>query len=523
MSSKNDASQSTTTLQISTLPPNYTSESLSALLSAVGPIRVAFIVTEGQQGRAAGDDANSGAAARSKGYGFAKFVLKEDAEKAIADLDGTIIDGRKIGVKWAKRRQRKGIAEEQPSAASASFADESIADNQDYVSLNVKNAYAARREAKRAVREGGDVASVAVDNARDSRTVVISGGLDANKPEEKKALQKKLKKLAFGINTGSGALQASSLNITPSSETIRVSNNENGETQIIEHPLVLIECPNSKISHELVRKLNDTVTKGHLVLAKNKFESDLISRKGHSQTGAGRLIVRNLAFDVTYGDLASVFASYGPIQAINLHHGYAFVTYTQRADAEKALAGANGKRIYSGMLGDRIEEAAKHELTSVKRKKAKGKIVGVKGRVCAVDWALEKKEYMKLEMGDGQPQADGMDVEQMQNPEDHDSDDSDMDPIALQDGEEDSDMSPEPEDDDGDDLDEAELAPPSDVEEDAEEDDEQQSLGQTGQGEEQGSTLFVRNIQFEATEDELYNLCVFCISRRVSSNRMLIR
>lgn len=57
----------------------------------------------------------------------------------------------------------------------------------------------------------------------------------------------------------------------------------------------------------------------------------------------------------------------------------------------------NGKRIYAGVYQDRIEESANHKLSSVVRKEQKGRIVGVKGRIVAVDKALSKEEYDKLE------------------------------------------------------------------------------------------------------------------------------
>ncbi len=44
-------------------------------------------------------DSNSG---KSKGFGFIEMPLKEDAELAIVNLDGSEIDGRKVKVKGAR-------------------------------------------------------------------------------------------------------------------------------------------------------------------------------------------------------------------------------------------------------------------------------------------------------------------------------------------------------------------------------------------------------------------------------------
>ena len=146
------------------------------------------------------------------------------------------------------------------------------------------------------------------------------------------------------------------------------------------------------------------------------------------------------------------------------------------------------------MHADRIEEAAKHELTSVKRKKEKGRIVGLRGRVVAVDWALAKADYQKAETAAAAEEE--MDIDEA-NANAEEEEDSDMDPVPYKSDEEnedeEDDMSPVEDDP-------AELEAPSDVEDEAEE------PASAAPKPDQGTTLFVRNIQFEATEDELYSL-----------------
>lgn len=100
---------------------------------------------------------------------------------------------------------------------------------------------------------------------------------------------------------------------------------------------------------------------------------------------------------VTEQDLATLFAPFGFLQGIQVHRGFAFVWYIKPDDADKAMAALNGKRIYAGVSKDRIEESANHKLSSTVRKEQKGRIVGVRGRVMAVDKALSKEVYDKLE------------------------------------------------------------------------------------------------------------------------------
>lgn len=276
-------SDSTTTLLISSLPPKYTSDSLSTLLSSVGPIRNAFVVTE------AGEDK------RSKGYGFAKFVLQDDAEKAITDLNGSLIDGKKISVQWAKRRQRVNKAEDETVAPAIATEE---------VKENVVNAYAARRATQRESREGG----TQIDNKQDSRTIVLEGGLDTSIPENKKALQNRLKKAVTGINTGFGLMRVGDVVFHPSTVKGKFNNPETGKLEDSVKPITLLEAPNARAAVQLAEKLHNTILKGHLCLCKPKFESDVLTRKGTKQA-IGRLIVRNLGFDVSVSRVNATLTS----------------------------------------------------------------------------------------------------------------------------------------------------------------------------------------------------------------------
>lgn len=200
-------------------------------------------------------------------------------------------------MQWAKRRQR--VNKPDIENASPVVATEEVKEN-------VFNAYAARRAMQREQREPGSH----IDNKADSRTIILEGGLDTSLPENKKALQKKLKKLASGINTGMGSLSSADITITPSTTKGKFSHPENDTLEDIVKPITLLETPSSRAAVQLAERLHNTVLKGHLCLCKPKFESDLLTRKG-SKHAVGRLIVRNLGFDVSYRNyiLARAFRS----------------------------------------------------------------------------------------------------------------------------------------------------------------------------------------------------------------------
>ncbi|XP_051132067.1 small RNA-binding protein 11, chloroplastic-like [Andrographis paniculata] len=50
---------------------------------------------------------------RSKGFGFLSYATEEEAEKAIAEMNGKQLNGRTIFVDYAKPRSRRGAAQQQ--------------------------------------------------------------------------------------------------------------------------------------------------------------------------------------------------------------------------------------------------------------------------------------------------------------------------------------------------------------------------------------------------------------------------
>jgi RNA recognition motif-containing protein len=68
-------------------------QGLQAVFSQYGPVDDAFVVTDRGTGQ-------------SRGFGFVTFENRRDAAKAIEQLDGTELDGRRISVNIATDRQR---------------------------------------------------------------------------------------------------------------------------------------------------------------------------------------------------------------------------------------------------------------------------------------------------------------------------------------------------------------------------------------------------------------------------------
>jgi cold-inducible RNA-binding protein len=72
-----------------------TSADLEALFAEVGTCESASVVTDRETGR-------------SRGFGFVEMASNEEAQKAIAALNGRDIQGRQLNVSEAKERTDRG-------------------------------------------------------------------------------------------------------------------------------------------------------------------------------------------------------------------------------------------------------------------------------------------------------------------------------------------------------------------------------------------------------------------------------
>jgi nucleolar protein 4 len=247
---------------------------------------------------------------------------------------------------------------------------------------------------------------------------------------------------------------------------------------------------------DAAKKLHAHVYKGSLLSCVLKKRVDVSTRvDGKGANRAGRLIVRNLhwkvrssmsctpslfiasyipvlpfLFQVTEQQLRALFLPYGPILSINLPtqpsllptdpskpppppraRGFAFIWFLLKKDAEKALE-ANGKEL--------------------------------EGRKIAVDWALSKDKWEEVKEK-VVPAAEKSEEKENKSgdEEEEGGDDDDKDESEASDAAQDEDEAM--------DVDEKVEAVPA-----------KPALPAV----EEGSTVFIRNLPFEATEEELRNL-----------------
>ncbi|KAG8221477.1 hypothetical protein J3R82DRAFT_1690 [Butyriboletus roseoflavus] len=471
------------TLFVSNLPYDATSTDLQTAFSDLAPVRSAFVVLEHGCGV-------------SKGVGYVSFSIKEDAQTAFESItaNGMTINGRDIRVQWAESKP-KNKAKDRPRAENVK--EEKEAPVQSSLSQKVNDPLAIR-------------------------TVVVSG---LPSSINQKTLWKKLRKFEGAENVEWPA------------QTV------GGEDPSTAHVLFA----SSSLAQDAVSKLHAHVFKGSLLSVTLKKRLDNLAKTSIKKTTSGttpsrasRLIVRNLPFDVTEQDLRAIFLPYGPIHSVHIplaevddvkseddaetkglskgprSKGFAFVWMLSKKDAESALEKCNGVKVVAGMASDIVSDKQKRKKQrredkkrqNIKTEDGKGEEAveepeqigsGGKVRVIAVDWALSKERWVKekAKLGEVADEVENevemVDAESDTSAGEDSEAGSEHEQLGLH-KESSGDESGEDEDEDED------TVPP--------ERDSDDGLPQKPQlpHTNTGSTLFIRNIPFTATEDEIRTL-----------------
>ncbi|GMK57198.1 hypothetical protein CspeluHIS016_0400320 [Cutaneotrichosporon spelunceum] len=436
-----------TTLFVSSLPYNATSTDLVTHFSFIGPVRHGFVATDRESGK-------------SKGVGYVTYAMKEDAERAVTELNGSEFGakGRKIRVSWADKKPGKEITDVRP--------------------------------AKKARVTAGDEEE---DTDPDAIRTLILTGLPADLT--KAVLWKKVRKAHPGI------------------ELAFPVEGEDATAHLV--------FPTHGEAVKSIPKLHGHTYKGALLSAVLKKRLAALSSKGEGKapSHAGRLIVRNLAWETTEADLRATFLPFGPIQAIDLPtlpsklptepgkpapppraRGFAFVWFMARKDAEKAMAAVNGKPIKAAPNA----AVAKGKQGRLAKKGEVGD-----GRPVAVDWAMSKEKFegakkkeVEAEEESG-AESDSSSDSSESGSEDSDSDDEDEEDAAQVDA--DIGMEDASSDAGSDDSDDSDDSDEDEDEDDEMEDDEQEEAPKLPDTD-VGATVFLRNVPYEATQQEVGTL-----------------
>ncbi|KAJ3104804.1 RNA recognition motif-containing protein [Phlyctochytrium planicorne] len=452
---KDESVHAKSTLFVRGIPFEATSAALEEFFSAVGPVRSCFVVAAGAEESTKADTVG---AKVNKGYGFVTFSIPEDAERALTDLKTVQFLGkRKLQMELAlkKNAPRESVKSSKPPTAKKNPHPSSIPK---------------------------------VPYERPSKSVKITGiKSDVNK----KQLNHKLKKM--------GTIVELNFPVENDSEAI-----EGKFTAIVQ-----FRSPQE--ATYAVTKLNDHVFKGEKIKAILQ-KAEITVADPEREARKIRLIIRNLSFNCDESHLRKAFEAHGTVKEVVIplkpdgkKRGFGFVQMSKLEEAETAMNKVNGTKIQGRevavdwALPKDTYELSKQDLAS---QEADGK----DGNVEMADSDKEEGE----EDGEEEAGDDGEEEEEEEEEQDDEEDEEeDGQEYALEgfrnnvdEGEEGDDMENDDDDDDDDD----------DVEVTFDEDDEYEEVGLKDKPRrkendtsdvEKRSTIFIRNLSFDTTQEEL--------------------
>ena len=388
---------------------------------------------------------------KSKGVGYVTYTDAADAEKALEKLQGASLDGSKrhIQLQWADRKAdfKSGKSTELKSTPTQATSRHVVLPDRD-----------------------PDAA----------RTIVISGLAGCTPAADVKTIYKRVRKIGdveqvkFAEHEGSESNDVAFVRFRTPNHAMNAINKLHAHQ--FKGSLLSVELK-KRTDGALRREMHmrdDTRKKQHSIQEQiEQFSGKTLPVHQNHLDHASRLIVRNLPFDMSMEDLRAVFLPYGALYNVSLPtdessgkgRGFAFIWYVSKSDAAKAMEAINGVSLRHGAAeqarlkkaqGKNGREAAKKALADVHK-------TAQPARPVAVDWSLSQKDWM----AQAEEESDEETSPKRKS----------MDMSDEEDGNEES------EDDDTEAKERPTLAPP-----------------------EAGTTLFIRNLPYQATEQELKDL-----------------
>ena len=387
---------------------------------------------------------------KSKGVGYVTYADAADAEKALEKLQGASLDGSKrhVQLQWADRKSdlKSGKSTELKSTPTQATSRHVVLPDRDPDAV---------------------------------RTIVISGLAGCTPAADEKTIYKRVRKIGdveqvkFAEHEGPESNDVAFVRFRTPNHALKAINKLHGHQ--FKGSLLSVELK-KRTDGALRREMHmrdDTRKKQHSIQEQiEQFSGKTLPVNQNHLDHASRLIVRNLPFDMSMDDLRAVFLPYGALYNVSLPtdessgkgRGFAFIWYVSKSDAAKAMEAINGVSLRHGAAeqarlkkaqGKNGREAAKEALAEVHK-------TAQPARPVAVDWSLSQKDWMaQAEESDEQPSPKR----------------KRMDLSDEEDGNEES------ENDDTEAKERPMLAPP-----------------------EAGTTLFIRNLPYQATEQELKDL-----------------
>ncbi|KAH9815806.1 hypothetical protein DFH28DRAFT_1056899 [Melampsora americana] len=359
----------TTTLFISKLPPTLTSETLLKLASSIGPVRKAFIVKSKSPSNQSNNHQNHQ-------IGYVRYVLRSDAENAIKL--GFELNPKPL-ISWAK--PRPSMKERRQNLMNPINPNLEIEENQSIQQKPIEKLPSESNPELKLTNENLNPSSdlkpihqPQTSYKKDptaNRTVVLQGlpFPPSTSTQDAQAYTQSMIKSLYKRARKLGQIESVIYPApAPFTKTSQV------ESSTYAH----LTFYDPTIASRVCKRLHLHIFKGSLITTCIKSRLMSNSKLGPKHSG-GRLIIRNLNFNVTEDDLRLTFGKFGQLQSIELpkdpithkSKGFGFVWMINYIDAERAMNTLNGTSLSSGLAKEFIQNEVDGEKKSLKRKREK--------------------------------------------------------------------------------------------------------------------------------------------------------
>jgi nucleolar protein 4 len=498
---KQNGSNSGATIFVRNLAFSVTDEQLSSHFEDIGPIKHAFIARNRHTNG-------------SNGFGFVEFAAPSDAATATRKFDGAEWFGRALKVEIAMERGTR------PEAKDAKIADERKEDTRQRNREKRQEKSQVKAEIRRIESEMGIVKD------GQGRVVKQEGEEEDDGLPKRPELPADVTREDLDASSAGRVLVVSGFTMDVPKDRILASMKRVAPVQSILYP-----APES-LDGDLCARITFETKEAALKACKRFNGKELRGCKvralvlqGVAGLKASRLIVRNVAFNVTEAALAEAFEKYGRVLGVSLPRseaghvrGFAFVQMDGTVAAERALALNGSKDVGSRQIvvdwalskeDYKRREALEAKLAARNEEAAAAKKVEDTKAAAEAETARKLKQAAQADASDDDDDDAGADADDA-GLDGEDGDEGD-EGTAVYPG--DSDEDGEYEGDDGEDDGEEQGELDDDEEED--DDDAKKAAAEKAAAEKKkatksydvhhGCTLFIRNLSYDTTEDGLFN------------------
>ncbi|KAJ8572242.1 hypothetical protein K7X08_008753 [Anisodus acutangulus] len=395
-----DNQYSPSTIFVNNLPYSFTNAQLEETFSEVGPIRRCFMVT------------NKGSS-EHRGFGFVQFASVDDANRSIKLKNGSVVGGRKIGVKQAmqraprEQRQPKGGQESSAQAKDGKDGPSTEAVEQKQASKpqgtertaqakDVKECPSTKAvEQKQTSNPQGTESTAQAKDGKDGPSTEAVEHKQASNPQGTEISGKHTRKRKAALLSNAAAGEGNYSGKQRVARTVIIGGIVNadmakeahqlaakcGTICSVTYPLPKEEIENHGLAHDGC-KMDASSVLFPSVKSAQACVASLHQKEVHgttlwarqlggegSKTRRWKLIARSLSFKAKVNEIKDLFSKVGFVWDVfipknfetGLSNGFAFVKFTSKQHAENAFKTFNGKTMSK--------------------------------RTIAVDWAFSKKVY----------------------------------------------------------------------------------------------------------------------------------